>query len=79
MIKRSLKNTKYEPSNTITIDSDSDFINYGFPGSGTTEDPYLIQRLNITASSGDLIAIHNTQVFFIIRTNYLYGLTGSQG
>ncbi|MHA1205864.1 MAG: hypothetical protein ACTSSL_13195 [Candidatus Heimdallarchaeaceae archaeon] len=34
-------------STQIIIMSDSDFDTYGFPGSGSLKDPYIIEGLNI--------------------------------
>jgi len=56
----------------IQIDGTSDFVSQGWPGSGTENDPYLIEGLNITASIGkDCISITNTDSYFIIRDSYL--------
>ncbi|TFG13131.1 hypothetical protein EU537_07420 [Candidatus Thorarchaeota archaeon] len=56
----------------IQIDGISDFVSQGWPGSGTENDPYLIEGLNITAAIGkDCISITNTDSYFIIRDSYL--------
>lgn len=40
----------YVPHDPIFITSNTDFGSYGFPGSGTTEDPYIIENYNITTT-----------------------------
>ena len=65
-----LEYIEHEP---ITIDSDDDFVALGFNGSGTAEDPYVIQQLKITAVLGSCISISDTTVYFIIRYCYLEG------
>jgi parallel beta-helix repeat protein len=42
-------------------------------GSGTADDPYIIDGWNINASSADGIKISNTNAHFIIRNCYVYG------
>ena len=59
-------------SNPIVILSDADFQQYSVSGSGTAEDPYIIEGLKITGS-GTLIKIENTTAYFIIRNNILIG------
>lgn len=59
----------------ISISSNSEFSSLGFSGSGTPEDPFQIEDLNITASSGTLIAISNTTASFSLSKNLLNGLT----
>ena len=72
----------------IVILSNDDFITYGFSGSGTEEDPYIIEYLSIDAAgSGICIRISGTDVYFVIRNCvitggtqciYLYGVTNGQ-
>ena len=59
----------YSIHGPITIDSDQDFIDYGFTGNGSVENPYRIERLNITSNvaSGRAISIQNTHAVFVIR------------
>ena len=64
----------YTPHSQILITSNSHFVSEGFVGTGTFDDPYRIENLNITASSGDLISISNTTVYFCINDNFLDGL-----
>jgi len=59
------------PSEPIIIDEDEDFISYGFNGSGTAEDPYVIESLNITTGASIGIHITGTTKHFIIRNNYI--------
>ncbi len=65
---------QFIPKDPIQIFSDNDFSSQGFPGSGTIDDPYRIEGFNISAPSGDLLAIRETSVYFIIKNNYLDGL-----
>ncbi len=51
----------------ILIDSDSDFITYGFPGSGTINDPYRIENYQITTTEEIGIQIESTSKYFIIQ------------
>ncbi|MHA2333323.1 MAG: right-handed parallel beta-helix repeat-containing protein, partial [Candidatus Hodarchaeales archaeon] len=53
----------------------ADFNSQGFNGSGTIDDPYRIEGFDITASSGKLIYISGTTVYFRIVNNYINGLT----
>jgi len=59
----------------IFIANNDQFTSKGFLGSGTSEDPYRIENLNITNPNDDLISISNTTVHFIIKDNLLDGLT----
>ena len=61
-------------SNPISIDSDDDFITYGFPGLGTAEDPYVIENYNITTTNTYGISIIYTSgstKHYIIRNCYI--------
>ena len=59
----------------IYIHSNSDFVAQGFPGSGTVDDPYLIEWLYIIGLSGDnnLIYIEGTTAYFCIKNNLIDG------
>ena len=59
----------YAVYGSITIESDQDFIDYGFLGNGSVENPYRLERLNITSNIAfsKAISIRNTHAFFIIR------------
>jgi parallel beta-helix repeat protein len=87
-IKQTIYNTQfpktiianqYKLNPPIIIDDNDDFSNLGFNGSGTFNDPYRIEGLNITSSMGYLIEIKNTTAWFIIRNNLLDGLNSSFG
>jgi parallel beta-helix repeat protein len=67
---------QYVVHDPIIIISDSEFASQGFNGSGTVDNPYLIEGFNITASPKvDLIAIKFTTVHFTIKNNFLNGLS----
>lgn len=53
----------------ILIDSDNDFISNQFPGTGTREDPYIIENYKITSigSMTNAIEVRSTSKHFIIR------------
>ncbi len=57
------------PHDSISIASDSDFE--VFPGTGTAEDPYIIEGYNITTTSFYGISITDTTRYFIIRNCYV--------
>ncbi|MFX0090235.1 MAG: nitrous oxide reductase family maturation protein NosD [Candidatus Hodarchaeota archaeon] len=62
----------------IQIINNTDFSNQananGWPGNGTSINPYIIQGYNITNPSFILISIRHTTVYFIIRNNVLKGV-----
>lgn len=60
----------------IYIFSNEDFVNYGFPGSGSPEDPFVIEGFSITNPNDNLINIFDTDAFFVIRDNNLNGFGG---
>jgi parallel beta-helix repeat protein len=66
----------YTPHDPILITSDGDFETQGWPGSGTVEDPYVIEGLSIDGrlSPSELycISIEHTQAHFIINGCFLY-------
>ncbi|MFX0062444.1 MAG: NosD domain-containing protein [Candidatus Hermodarchaeota archaeon] len=67
----------YVTHDPISIDGNSDFLtqaaNEGWNGTGTESDPILIAGYTITASSGNLIQIHNIDLHFQISNNLLAG------
>ncbi|MHA2292397.1 MAG: NosD domain-containing protein [Candidatus Hodarchaeales archaeon] len=63
------------PQNPISIDSNADFKNYGFPGDGSADSPYIIEGYEIKDAIGPLIQILDTNVYFEIRNNYLDGMS----
>lgn len=70
-ITYSPSSTQYEEHLPISIASDDDFISYGFPGTGTAEDPYIIEGYNITTTSYSGIAIGEITKYFIVRNCYV--------
>ncbi len=60
---------QYTPFSRITIQEDSQFSNL-FPGNGTENNPYLIERLNITNPTSS-IQIMSTRAHFVIRNCWL--------
>ncbi|TFG09603.1 hypothetical protein EU538_04550 [Candidatus Thorarchaeota archaeon] len=67
--------TVHEP---ILIESDSDFSSQGFSGSGTEQDPYIIENLEIH-SAEECIEVRNTSSYFIIRNCRLQGHYNNHG
>ncbi|MHA1778079.1 MAG: right-handed parallel beta-helix repeat-containing protein, partial [Candidatus Heimdallarchaeaceae archaeon] len=55
----------------IIIKCDQDFDKYGFPGSGTEKDPYVIENLSITVTEGCAIDISFTNKSFVISNCYI--------
>ncbi len=51
----------------IIITSDDNFTDYGFPGNGTEETPYVIESFDIVTNSNTGIHIYNTTKHFIIQ------------
>lgn len=74
------KFTEYEirQHNPITINSDTDFVDQGWLGSGTVQAPYVITNLEINGSGGHCIQIHNTRAHFVISDCILYGATSAR-
>jgi parallel beta-helix repeat protein len=60
----------YTVHQPINITSDSDFVDQGWPGLGTSETPYIIEGLNITTSITSIL-IANTTRHFEIRDCWL--------
>ncbi|MHA1928705.1 MAG: right-handed parallel beta-helix repeat-containing protein [Candidatus Thorarchaeota archaeon] len=54
---------KYETHFPIYIDTEDDFSYFDIPGSGTSEDPYIIENNNIT-SAGSCINIELDDIFY---------------
>lgn len=66
-------------TNTIEISSDEDFILHEFPGSGTSEDPYIIMNRTFGVDAG-LVERHyiglefvNTTKHFVVRNCTFFG------
>lgn len=68
-LHNSKTNLSLTPHSSIYITSDSGFE--VFPGTGTEEDPYVIEGLNITTYSEYGIYITGTTKFFIVRNCYI--------
>jgi hypothetical protein len=59
---------------TIYIDENSDFENYGFPGTGSQANPYRIENYEIIADNCNLIHIQDTTAYFNISNCKLDGV-----
>ena len=59
--------SSYIPHEPITIINDENFTDYGFPGLGTEEDPYIIENYEIMTEEEYGIFINYISKFFIIR------------
>ena len=59
----------------ISITSDFQLNNSGFPGNGTIDDPIRIEGYNITSSSGTLISISDTTYYFRIANCLINGMS----
>lgn len=71
----------YTPHAPFNITCNQDFIDQGWPGSGTAGEPYLIEGLNITSEEQG-IWVFNTTAHFIIQNCFLWdtnytGVSGS--
>jgi basic membrane protein A len=75
------KSYTYNASFSITSDTQFGPSGYDFPGSGSSTDPYNITGLYINATSGNLIFISDTTLYFRIENCLLNGLstTTTQG
>ncbi len=67
----------YESHEPFRIDSDTDFedtaISEGWNGSGTEEDPYIIENYQIDGNgTEDCFYIGNTTVHFVFKNNHLH-------
>ncbi|NPD90007.1 MAG: hypothetical protein HGN29_14940 [Asgard group archaeon] len=59
------------PIEKIIITADSNFSDYGFPGTGSANDPYIIENYNITKPYYAGIVIYETTKHFEIRNCYI--------
>ena len=67
----------YVVHDPILIGSDADFASQGWSGSGTPEDPYLIEGLSIEgAFIESCIEIEDTRAYFVVSNCLLYGAEG---
>ncbi|NPD88224.1 MAG: hypothetical protein HGN29_05855 [Asgard group archaeon] len=62
-----------DTSGYILIESDKDFKKYKLPGNGSSENPYIIENVNVVDSMKRGISIENTTKHFIIQNCYLDG------
>ncbi|MHA1352254.1 MAG: NosD domain-containing protein [Candidatus Heimdallarchaeaceae archaeon] len=77
--RNNAKETRYIVHSPIEINSEEDFAKFGFPGSGTEADPYIIE--NYAISTGDTeylenscgIVIRYVSSFVIIRNCFIQG------
>ncbi len=63
----------FEEHDPISIESNSDFISCASQGSGTQSDPFVIERLNITAVGlqSAAISIRSTTAYFVVKDCYI--------
>lgn len=62
----------YVVHDPILIANNSDFEIQGWPGNGTSEDPYVIEGISINAAKGvHCIEIRNTRAIFVVKGSYL--------
>ncbi|MBD3407797.1 MAG: hypothetical protein GF411_16885 [Candidatus Lokiarchaeota archaeon] len=61
----------YEEHIPFSINDDLDFTSHGFSGSGSVEDPYVIENLRISGTI--CISIRNIDSHYVIRNCYLIG------
>ena len=50
----------------IVINTDNDFVRYGFPGNGSIDDPYIISNLTLNTSKMYGFVITNISSYFIL-------------
>ena len=62
--------------NYIYISSNEDFKDYEIVGSGTVDDPYLIENLNLEDHVGNGIVIENVDVHLMVRNCTIKDLSG---
>ena len=65
--------TSYTP---IMIANNDDFSLQGFTGQGTSENPFLLENVNITSDT-PCIRIYNTTAYFVVRNSMIQGETNS--
>jgi nitrous oxidase accessory protein NosD len=73
-VERSYRTSIYSPHDPIYINGNDEFIseNGVTGGSGTINNPYLIEDWKINASSQDGITIRNVSVYFTISNCYVH-------
>ena len=65
--EKTISLSSYTNHPSITIYNDSEMISAGFPGSGTENEPYRIEYLNITTSDYNGIDIENVTLHYVIQ------------
>ncbi|MCE7748235.1 MAG: hypothetical protein GPJ51_07550 [Candidatus Heimdallarchaeota archaeon] len=76
-IKLDMYNYELDSDTPMLIDSDSDFISFGFPGNGSEQNPYLIQNLEInTPNNFGLVIVNTTKNFIVQNCNISAIITG---
>ncbi|MHA1868814.1 MAG: right-handed parallel beta-helix repeat-containing protein [Candidatus Heimdallarchaeaceae archaeon] len=55
----------------IVINTDNDFVRYGFPGNGSIDDPYIISNLTLNTSKMYGFVITNISSYFIIENCFI--------
>jgi len=68
----------YQEHDPLTVGGDDEFALNGFTGSGTAEDPYVINELNIT-NRGTCITIMNTTAHFILKDCFIKATYSNYG
>ncbi|MCH8908265.1 MAG: right-handed parallel beta-helix repeat-containing protein, partial [Candidatus Heimdallarchaeota archaeon] len=59
----------------IKIENNDDLLSLVLDGSGSIDDPYLLQNFNLSSQSGNLIEVSNISFSLTIQNNFLNGLT----
>ncbi|MHA2296655.1 MAG: NosD domain-containing protein [Candidatus Hodarchaeales archaeon] len=67
----------YTSRGPIKIINNGEFLSMGFNGSGTINDPYIVEGYYINSSLDILINVQDTTVKFVIRNNLLNGINGN--
>lgn len=73
LISSDLKLNSLTPHVAIYITHDSNFSDYGFPGLGTSSQPYRIENYNITTAEDVGIYIGGVDKYFIIQNCVING------
>ncbi|MHA2090738.1 MAG: right-handed parallel beta-helix repeat-containing protein, partial [Candidatus Kariarchaeaceae archaeon] len=61
----------------VVISSDDDFGEFASSGSGSADDPWIIEGLTLEHATQDLLTISGTRDYFIVRDSSFNGLSGS--
>ncbi len=71
--------SEYDANQITFVESDADFINYGFPGSGTQENPYIIEDYCYDGSGFFGIYISSTTKHVLIRNCTFFNMINGIG